>query len=67
MMDDDTLKQLIVELSAVCKKYSVLIDSGADADDDSNLSSWIEIYKITERPGRWPLLELICELGTIGH
>ena len=64
-MDDDTLKQLIVELKAVCKKYGVLIDSGASAADDTNLSSWIEICKITERPGRWPLLEVICELDTI--
>jgi hypothetical protein len=66
IMTDDTLKQLIAELSAVCTKYGVMIDSGANADDDSNLSSWIEILKVTKRPGRWPLLETVSVLDTIG-
>jgi hypothetical protein len=65
-MDHQTKKSFLRELAAVCKKYNVLITSGADAADDTNLSSWIEVCQITKRPGRWPLMETIFECDEIG-
>jgi len=68
MMDQKTKDIFINEISAVCNKYGVIISSGADAADDTNLSSWIEVCKITERPGRWPIMETLFEheqFGTI--
>ena len=65
-MDQKTKDLFINEISAVCNKYGVFILSGADAADDTNLSSWIEVCKITERPGRWPITETLFELDQIG-
>lgn len=65
-MDKKTEDQFISELTDICKKYDVIILSGADAADDTNLSSWIEVCKITERPGRWPTMETIFECEQIG-
>ena len=65
-MDQKTKDLFINEISAVCNKYGVIILSGADAADDTNLSSWIEVCKITERPGRWPIMETLFEFDQLG-
>lgn len=63
---DEKIKQLFInDVAAVCKKYGMIISSGADAADDTNLSSWIEVCKIIDRPG-WQVMETLIECDQIG-
>ena len=64
-MDQKTKDLFINEISAVCNKYGVIISSGADAADDTNLSSWIEVCKITGT-GCWTIMETLFECEQIG-
>ena len=64
-MSEKERDELFADLSAVMKKHDVCIMSSADADDDSNLRSWIEVCRLTKRPGRHPILETLIECDFI--
>jgi len=63
--ESDVMDLFINEISAVCNKYGMTLLSGADADDDTNLSSWIEVCKIKEGPFRWPIIETLLKCQEI--
>ena len=63
MMDQETKDLFINEIAAVCKKYGVVILSGADAADDTNLSSWLEVCEV-KTP--WPCLFECDQIGPNG-
>lgn len=60
------IKEFLKEITDVCKKYGVCLLSAADADDDTNLSSCIQICKIIKEPGRCVKLETVLETDEIG-
>jgi hypothetical protein len=60
------IEEFLKELTDVCKKYGVCLISDADAADDTNLSSCIQVCKITKEPGRYVRLETLLEVDEIG-
>ena len=66
-MDEKTKDLFVNEITAVCNKYGVIISHGAEAADATDLSSWVEVCKITERPGRWPITETLFQCEQFGN